>query len=133
MTAYQQQTATRYPTHAPRPQITPPFMLAGRQVARELFDATQSAIRAGRRVTLVILPEHGDELDVPPGVCVNCLGAEHIGIDVFIAGPFKNPPSGKTDEGGGAVLRPAWHNGAWWQAARQFAPCPVCGPRVIQL
>ena len=19
-----------------------------------------------------------------------------------------------------------YHNGAWWQVARQFAPCPVC-------
>ncbi len=124
-------TTTRYP--AQRPQIAGPFMLAGRQVARELFDAVQVAKRNGRRVVLVILPEHGDELDVPKGVCVNCLGAEHMGIDVLIAGPFRNAPSGKSDEDGGAVLRPAWYNGAWWQVARQFAPCPICGPKVIQL
>ena len=123
-------TSTQYQT---RPQIAPPFMLAGRQVARGLFDAVQSAKRAGRRVTLVILPEHGDELDVPPGICTNCLGAGYIGIDIFMAGPFQSVPTGKSDENGGGALRLAGFNGSWWQVARQVAPCPVCGSEVIQL
>lgn len=134
MTTYPQTqttTANHYP--AQRSQIAPPFMLAGRQVARELFDAVQSAKRAGRRVTLVVLPEHGDELDVPPGICTNCLGAGNIGIEVFMAGPFKSLPACPTDTNGNPILRPASFNGAWWQVARQFAPCPVCGSEVIQL
>lgn len=124
-----------------RTQPAATYRLAGRQVARELFDAAQAAKRAGRRVALVILPEHGDELEVPPGVCVNCLGEEQLGIEVFVAGPFRDVPGGRSgtgvaaaDDAGGLVLRPAWHNGAWWQVTRRFAPCPVCGPtRVVQL
>lgn len=125
---YQTTTQTQ-----PRPQAARPFMLAGRQVARELLDAVEAAKRNGRRVTLVILTQHGDDTDVPPGVCANCLGAGNIGIDVFMAGPFQSVPTGKTDENGGVALRLAGHNGSWWQVARQFAPCPMCGSEVIQL
>lgn len=126
-------------TYQARTQTAPTYRLAGRQVARELFDAAQSAKRAGRRVTLVILTEHADEMDVPPGVCTNCVGAEQLGIEVFVAGPFRDVPGGHSGTGvaeeatAGAVLRPAWHNGAWWQVTRRFAPCPVCGPEVIEL
>ena len=130
------QTTTTRP--AARPQISGPFMLAGRQVARELFDAAQSAKRAGRRVALVVLTEHADEMDVPAGVCVNCLGAEHLGLEVFVAGPFRDASgghstSGVAEDAAGMMVRPAWHNGAWWQVARRFAPCPVCGPKVVEL
>ena len=124
-----QATSTRYQTR-PQPQT---YTLAGRQVARELYEAKERAKRDGRRVLLVPLTIHGDEMDVPPGVCVNCLGAEYIGIEVLVAGPFRDAPGGQSNEGGGPALRPAWHNKAWWQVARQFAPCPICGPRVIQL
>lgn len=127
-------------TYQARPQPAPAYHLAGRQVARELFDAAQAARRAGRRVALVVLTEHGNEMDVPPGVCVNCVGAGQLGIDVFIAGPFQDVPGGRSGTGvaedGGAgvlVLRPAWHSGAWWQVTRRVAPCPVCGPTVIEL
>lgn len=126
-------------TYQARTQTAPAYRLAGRQVARELFDAAQAAKRAGRRVTLVILTEHADEMDVPLGVCVNCVGAGQLGLEVFVAGPFRDVPGGRSGTGGaaaadagGLVLRPAWHNGAWWQVTRRFAPCPVCA-REIQL
>ena len=50
-----------------------------------------------------------------------------------MAGPFKSLPACPTDTNGNPILRPASFNGAWWQVARQFAPCPVCGSEVIQL
>jgi hypothetical protein len=103
-----------------------PYKLAGHEVSRSLFDAKEAAKRQGRRVFLVLLTEHENETEVPPGVCLNCLGAENIGIEVVMAGPFKNAPIGQKDEGGSQLLRPAFHNGKWWQVARQFAPCPVC-------
>ena len=46
--------------------------------------------------------------------------------DAGIAGPFKNHPVGQRDESGGQLLRAAFHQGKWWQVARQFSPCPVC-------
>ena len=124
---YQTTTATTRPTWAKTTSPESPYMLAGHEVSKSLFDAKEAAKRQGRRVFLVLLTEHGDEKDVPPGVCRNCLGAEQIGVEVAWAGPFRNSTSGQPNgESGGQALRPAYHQGAWWQVARQFAPCPVC-------
>jgi hypothetical protein len=121
-----QTTATSSPAWAKTPRQDGPYKLAGHEVSRSLFDAKEAAKRQGRRVFLVLLTEHENEKEVPPGVCLNCFGAESIGIEVVMAGPFKNAPIGQKDEGGSQLLRPAFHNGKWWQVARQFAPCPVC-------
>lgn len=122
-----QTTATSSPTWAKTPRQDGPYKLAGHEVSRSLFDAKEAAKRQGRRVFLVLLTEHAGEKDVLPGVCRNCLGAEQIGIEIVWAGPFKDATGGKPDgEDGGQPLRPAFHNGKWWQVARQFAPCPVC-------
>ena len=121
---------TYAPSYAParpmQPRSDGPYMLAGHEVTRSLFDAKEAAKRQGRRVFLVLLTEHEGEKEVPAGVCRNCLGAEQIGIEVAMAGPFKNHPVGQRDESGGQLLRAAFHQGKWWQVARQFSPCPVC-------
>jgi len=120
-----QTTATR---PAPRPAYAEPeYRLAGRLVSKSLYDIAMRANRDGRRVTLVLLTPCAGDTAVPNGVCSNCLGAERLGVDVLMAGPFKSAPSLNTsDTATGTALRPAVHNGAWWSVTRHFAPCPLC-------
>ena len=123
---YQQPTMTRaaYRPEPDRPQ-RPRFQLAGRRVTQEMFYAAEQGKRGGNRVFFFTLTACGDETDVAPTVCANCLGAECLGLDVVTAGPLKDIP---TPTGSS---RAAWHAGAWWLVARAMYPCPVCMREIV--
>lgn len=110
----------------------PKFRLWGRQVPQEMFYATQQAKRAGRRVFMDLLTLHGDDTQVLPGECDNCVGAGYFMLDVAISGPLKDMPAGgqgTADENPSVHLRPAWHANAWWLVARELYRCPLCNDK----
>lgn len=126
-------TATR--PAPPRPK----WQLAGRQVTQVMYYDAEKAKRTGRRVYFVTA-ERAQISDLTgPGVdddCQNCEGFGYMALEIVMGGPFKNAPQGKhgnEDEVPTVYLRPAWHNGAWWQVAREMYPCPVCKADQVQL
>ena len=121
----QQSTYTR-PTPYRAAPTEPEYRLAGRLVSRSLHDAATRAKLDGRRVLLVLLTPRADDTDVPAGVCPNCLGAEKLGLDIAMSGPFKTAPSSRTEGENTGQLRTACYGGAWWLVTRHFAPCPLC-------
>lgn len=119
---FQTPTATRQRTR-------PDFRLAGHQVTQEMFYAAERAKRDGRRC---IMASAGvTELAGPLSDedCPNCGALGRLGLEVIMSGPFKTPPPTKApdpDKDDPVLLRPAWHNGAWWLVVRDVFPCPVC-------
>jgi hypothetical protein len=135
---YQQPaTATR---STARPVTAPPrpkWQLAGRQVQQAMYYDADKAKKSGYRVSLLLLTLYEGSTETPPDECQNCLSAGYLGLDTFLRGPFQDMPQskqGSADEVPTVHLRPAWHNGAWWQVAREMYLCPLCNSdREIQL
>lgn len=121
---YPQPTTTQ--TAPTRPQ----WQLAGRKVTQSMFSDAQRAKKAGRRVFFITAGE-SDLSAMSDEDCTNCGGFGHLALEMVMSGPYKNPPAGKhgnanADEEPDVLIRPAWHNNAWWAVTRQMYGCPVC-------
>lgn len=112
------------------PHVADKFMLAGHEVTQSMSIDVRRAKQAGRRVIFITAGESEVTRWKSDDDCLNCGGFGHFALEVIMAGPFKNAPptKGGGDSGDEPVLllRPAWHNGAWWSVIRTMYDCPVC-------
>lgn len=137
---YQQPaTATRPIARATSTPPRPQWQLAGRRVTQSMYYDADKAKKAGRRVYFVTA-ERSQMSELSGAAvdddCANCEGFGQMALEIVVGGPFQNAPQGKQgseDESPTVHLRPAWHNGAWWQVARESYPCPICKADQVQL
>jgi hypothetical protein len=137
---YQQPATVTRSTARPAAPPRIKWQLAGRQVSQAMYYAADKAKKQGQRVYFVTAGQ--SEMTSLPGAtvddyCANCLGFGRMALEVVMGGPFPNAPQGNqgsADKEPTVHLRPAWHNGAWWQVAREMYLCPLCNSdREIQL
>ena len=119
------QPKARPAAQTPRPLR---WQLAGHEVSQTMYYDAEKAKRSGRRVFFVTAGD-SEMLTVADDVCRNCLGFGRMALEIVIGGPYLNAPQGKNggeNEEPTIHLRPAFHNGKWWQVARETYLCPVC-------
>lgn len=121
----------------PRTDAGQKFMLAGHEVTQSMSIDARRAKTAGKRVYFVTAGEAQPLHDRADEDCDNCGGFGHFALEVVMGGPFRNAPQisqGDENEGPALLVRPAWHNNAWWAVARTMYDCPICsGKRDIVL
>lgn len=106
----------------------PKWQLAGRAVTQFMYYDAEKAKRANKRVFFVTAG-YSDLAAMSDDDCRNCGGFGRLGLEVAMLGPLKEPPQtarGNAEIEPDMLIRPAWHNGAWWGVTRQMYPCPVC-------
>lgn len=108
------------------------FMLAGHEVVQSMSIDARRAKAAGKKVYFITAGEAEMLKSRSDEDCANCGGFGHFALEVVMGGPFRNAPNvsqGNEDEGPALLLRPAWHNDAWWSVVRTMYDCPVCNGR----